>query len=105
VDEPQPATSGERGRSSRDEVCKLAAGSLPISFKNLVEGKSAYAERVSRLPPRDDGAPQGELTGHNAAALAWQMGAYDFWPRKQKPRRANVGALRWLDRLIRARPQ
>jgi hypothetical protein len=25
---------------------KLAAGSLPISFKNLVEGKSAHAERA-----------------------------------------------------------
>ena len=25
------------------------AGSLPISFKNLVEGKSAHAERVSRI--------------------------------------------------------
>jgi hypothetical protein len=43
---------------------KLAAGagSLPISFKNLVEGKSAHAQRASHsYAPPDNGAPQGEV--------------------------------------------
>jgi hypothetical protein len=42
---------------------KLAAGdgSLPISFKNLVEGKSAHAERVGRIamPARQRSAARG----------------------------------------------
>jgi hypothetical protein len=40
---------------------KLApgTGSLPISFKNLIKGRSANAERalVAQLAPHDNGAP------------------------------------------------
>jgi hypothetical protein len=41
---------------------KLAAGdgSLPISFKNLVEGKSVNAERVSRIAARVWTRPRGK---------------------------------------------
>jgi hypothetical protein len=45
------------------------AGPLPISFKNLLEGKSAHAERVSRktMPRATMEQRQGKLTGHKAA--------------------------------------
>jgi hypothetical protein len=55
------------------------AGSLPNSFKNLVEGKSADAERalVDSYAPRDNGAPQGRLTGHKPADCAVTISKMD----------------------------
>ena len=72
-------------------VGKLApgAGSLPISFKNLIEGKSAQAERAFVLPalsrsitPRISSGVQGGAGGRESvfSAIATAYGPHSHQP-------------------------